>query len=115
MEQRATTRYKIELPVFFRWQDKEATHHGRGLTRNMSTGGLFITSSRSPVPSANLTVEIRVSWSERPAQDVRLNVKGRVIRVEEGGFAVEGAISFARGTKTTGPVLKYRKEGQNDS
>jgi hypothetical protein len=97
VEQRVTTRYRMELPVIFEWSDKQGIkQQGAGFTRNISTSGIYVVSSATPPPETTLVLEVIVPPSDSPAQDVRLRSEGKLVRVEQDGFVVSGSILLSR-------------------
>ena len=95
LERRQHTRYSVGARVSFKWQDAGVLYLGSGLTRDISTSGMFIDSDSVPPEKAD--VELDVSFPTAPGADtnLRMSVTALVIRVnaatsagEHRGFAV---------------------------
>jgi hypothetical protein len=91
---RSTIRYPLEASVVFWWKDEHGAckqEEGRG--RDASDRGAFILSPECPPVGAG--IRLRISMEGFPNEAVRIDVEGRVLRVERGrasgrnsGFAV---------------------------
>jgi PilZ domain len=95
LERRDHTRYGVRALVDFEWIDNGVPHRGQGVTRDISSKGMFIYSDSEPPSKADLQVEVAL-WAvtEAPA-NVRMSAKALVVRVESAassdslrGFAV---------------------------
>ena len=99
MERRNFVRYSLRLPTVFKWVDLLGEQQlGAGFTRDISPEGAFIFSSDAPAEGAEFSMEILLpSLDELSVPGLRLQAKGRVIRVElenqDPGFAVSGRFS----------------------
>lgn len=83
-------RYRMATPVAFYWTGIEGRmQESSGMTRDISTAGVFVESSACPPQGALIGLEIRL-----PDFALQLNFEGRVLRVEaeddRQGFAVGG-------------------------
>ena len=97
-ERRQFKRWKIVVRCTVGWQNKNI----RGLTRNLSYGGAFITTQTNSVPPKGAFVTVRFDF----AKDVEDVLSSRIIHTvpetaEEGKLA-----SF--GVKFEEPILKVR-------
>jgi PilZ domain len=95
MEQRRHQRIDLGALVRFSWQGSGCNEcHGKGITRDLSAGGLFVISDTLP-PAASI-VEFEVDLeSSSLGSAVNIQAKGQVRRVEVpgteghlGGFAI---------------------------
>jgi len=81
--------------VEFEWIDNGVPHRGRGITRDISSKGMFIYSDSQPPSKADLQVEVFFrSITEEPT-NLQLSTKALVVRVDSGarqdalnGFAI---------------------------
>lgn len=80
---RGRSRCRLSLPVVFSWRDvKGKTHKGKGFTRNISAGGLFLV-TRNHVPvGANIQFEAFLPPMSRDTSPLRMEGKADVVRVE---------------------------------
>jgi hypothetical protein len=92
VELRAALRYALSANVLFSF---EGCAKGEGVTRDMSTKGLFVYSKVLPPENASLRLEVSFQPLLQGCGPVRIGVRGRVVRVETGkakpfrsGFAV---------------------------
>lgn len=89
-DRRRTDRFPIECEVVFRMSGKRlAQEHGRGITVDMSSGGVRLRTDRPLLPGKR--VEMAIRW---PAQldnrcSLKLMARGRVVRSEGDQAAVE--------------------------
>jgi len=99
-ELRAAERFQLRLPVNFSWPLRgQQTQTGEGLTRDISSRGLFVSAQNGPRIGANLRFEFNLTPDD-VSSAVQVEGKGRVVRVEHGllkhritGFAVRN-LSF---------------------
>ena len=95
MQQRKSVRFRIRLPVIFRWKDEQGgSQQNGGFTRDISTGGLFVYSLIPPPSGVTLELEVMLPALEQSGHGVRLRSEGRVLRIERKkertGFAATG-------------------------
>jgi PilZ domain-containing protein len=95
LEQRERNRYDVRAPVDFEWMDQGAVRRGQGLTRDISSKGMFIYSDSEPPPKADLRVKVSFAWFGQGATNVQLRAQALVVRVEpasgpriQHGFAI---------------------------
>lgn len=95
MERREQTRYGVQALVDFEWIDEGVPHRGRGLTRDISSKGMFIYSDSEPPVKADLQVEVSFRAITEEPKNLRLSAKALVVRVESAaspdalhGFAI---------------------------
>ncbi len=100
LEKRQFKRWKIVVRCTVGWQNKNI----RGLTRNLSYGGAFITTQTNSVPPKGAFVTVRFDF----AKDVEDVLSSRIIHtIPE--IAEEGRIgSF--GVKFEEPILKVSNQ-----
>ncbi len=88
MEQRMAVRFHLVFPVIFRWEDQI----GIGLTRDLSTAGVFVTCHTSPLVGTNVALEVQLPPLGRDTWEYRYSqATGSVVRVER----LEGSSGFA--------------------
>jgi hypothetical protein len=82
LEHREHTRYGVRALVDFEWMDEGVLRMGRGLTRDISTKGMFIYSDSEPPPKADLQVKVSFHSAAEVPPNVQLRAKALVVRVE---------------------------------
>jgi hypothetical protein len=89
---RKFTRFTLRVPVVFGWTDQGGEHAGRGVTSNISAGGMFIVSSICPPTSSVVHCEMLLpSPSAKGIEEFEGRAIGSVVRSQqsgENGFAV---------------------------
>ncbi len=93
MGQRKSVRYEILAQVMFQWDDgRGVKQRETGITRDISTGGLYITSLARPHLGADIYMEITLPPLEVGGRSIRWNATGKVTRLDHigngFGFAV---------------------------
>ena len=95
VERRLALRYAVSANVLFSWEERGAYARGEGVTRDMSTHGLFVYSNILPPESTAVRIEVVFPPLLERGMPVRIKVRGRVTRVEgelagtfQSGFAV---------------------------
>ncbi|MGE5205182.1 MAG: hypothetical protein ACM3PW_06175 [Chlamydiota bacterium] len=97
MEQRERTRYKLRLPITYRWTDEQGVQQqAGGFTRNISTQGLFVAALQLPPNGAELSFQAVLPPLEEAAEVIPLRAAGRVLRVEGRGFALSSDFGLWR-------------------
>ena len=92
-------RYKLCLPLLFKWTDESGTFmQEAAFTRDISTGGLFVTCVKCPQIGANLSLEIMLPPNSGIGScALRLDATVRAVRTagaaEEKGFAAAGDLA----------------------
>ena len=95
MERRQCRRFDLRAEARWIWKDHKAVHHmGSGLTRDISTQGVFVYTDSLPPHDASVRVEL-ILPSASPVEDgPRMVAKARTLRLEpagpgksDGGFA----------------------------
>ena len=110
MERRRAVRYKLCLPLLFKWTDESGTFmQEAAFTRGNSTGRLFISCVEWPPMRASLSLEIMLPPnSEIRSHGMRLDATVHVVRIasatEEKGFAGAG-FSYPKGEYGNNPRL----------
>jgi hypothetical protein len=105
LERRRTVRYNLCLPLVFEWTDAGGILiQEPGFTRDISTGGLYVTCAKSP--PINSTVSLRIALpanKEILPSSLRLEATAKVIRLasagEAGGFAAVGELAKQQGNQ----------------
>ncbi len=102
IERRAFKRFRILVPVLFRWADS-VEHYDVGHSANVGVGGVFILSSKCPPVGTEVEVDFTIPAFDRIPRQLRFCCKGQVCRVETchaiAGFAVVGRIGLVENEK----------------
>ena len=117
MEMRQSKRYRLRASVTFSWEHANGnTMQGRAYTRDISPARVFVlTSDRLP---ADTTVKLEVTLPSlsQNRRGVSLRTQGRVVRLEEIGFAAAAEIGFRmwfpEGSSATNSLGKRRGNGK---
>jgi hypothetical protein len=106
---RAALRYSLSATVLFSWEERGSYAKGDGVTRDMSTNGLFVYSRILPPKDASLRLEVGFPPLRESGVPVRIKVRGRVVRVEKvltepgrNGFAVSSESTSLLGGENSG-------------
>ena len=90
------TRYRLDLPVTFRWKDRQGREKvGAGFTYDVSATAIFVFGNDCPPTDQVLHCEVKLPRLRDPGC-VPVTVSGRVVRIEQGsdwrrrGFVVMG-------------------------
>jgi hypothetical protein len=95
VERRNAIRYRLDIPVVFRWQDGSGIRlNGEGVTRDVSEVGAYVFTARCPPLQTEVEIEIVVP-PLHGAPKAWLKGIMQVLRVEagpggEGGFSLAG-------------------------
>lgn len=81
-ERRIARRYDIVVPVFVGLPGLRHRESPRGLTRDISTSGLYFTMDTPPRTGSRLELTLTLPGSLTGSADVRVEVLGRVVRVD---------------------------------
>jgi PilZ domain-containing protein len=95
-DQRQFTRLKVRYPVVFVWKDESGEHAGRGVTSNISAGGMLIITSNCPPVSSIIHCEMLLPSPEgESVVALEGSATGSVLRKQnndgESGFAVRSS------------------------
>ena len=82
LERSDHTRYSVRAPVAFEWIENGEPRSGRGLTRDISSEGMFIYSDSEPPAKVEIQVEVFLGVSSEPPTKLRLKAKSLVVRTE---------------------------------
>ena len=83
LEMRSSFRYPVRAPVFFTWSDmKSQLRGGEGLTRDISSRGLFVLSADSPPAGMVVAVEVLLPRLDEGGYGLRIEGRGYVTRAE---------------------------------
>ena len=83
VELRRISRYRLAAPAFFCWCTREqVSANSKGITRDVSTAGVFVAASLCPPVGARVQLDILLPRINGPAVGVRLHGEGTVLRVE---------------------------------
>ena len=102
IDRRAFRRFRIFVPVLFRWADS-AEHYDVGHSGNVGLGGMFVLTSKCPPVGTEVEIDFTIPAFERIPRQLRFCCKGQVCRVETcyeiAGFAVVGRIGLVESEK----------------
>ena len=82
MERRDYTRYGVRALVDFEWMDEGVPQRGHGITRDISTKGMFIYSDVEPPEKADLCVNVFFRDVSPVPTKLSMRATGLVIRLE---------------------------------
>jgi hypothetical protein len=82
LERREQTRYGVRALVDFEWIDEGVIRRGQGITRDISTKGIFIYSEMNPPAKADVLVDVSFRGVTSIPSTLQMRAKGLVIRVE---------------------------------
>jgi PilZ domain len=92
---RKSMRYPVTAPVSFSWKDENGNRcQGEGTSRDVSETGTFVFAPGCPPTGADVTLRIFLVALPGAREILRVEVDGRVLRVEQAtpagncGFAV---------------------------
>lgn len=95
MERREHARYGLRALVDFEWVEEGVLRKGQGITRDISSKGMFIYSDSEPPPRADLRVKVSFSSVAEALTSVQLRALALVVRLEpalspqlQHGFAI---------------------------
>jgi hypothetical protein len=97
---RGAVRYPLKANVIFSWHQERGIHsNGAGVTRDMSTKGVFVYSMDLPPRNAQIEMEVAFPPVREEARTVRIHVRGRIVRTES--HMDSGYDGFAISSKST--------------
>ena len=118
LKKRKAVRYKLCLPVIFKWTDE----HGRpvqegGFTRDISTVGLYISCPKLPRIQTPLALEILLPPNKKVLSErLKLEATVEIVRVgtdaEEQGFAAVGELAM-HGSQHQGRKRRVNRNSSN--
>jgi PilZ domain len=80
---RRQIRYPLRAPVTFRWIGSDGlAHEGKGNSRDISESGAYIVTRNSPPVNAGVMLEIRFPYLPELDRFHRIEMDGRVVRVD---------------------------------
>jgi hypothetical protein len=82
LERREQTRYGVRALVDFEWIDEGVIRRGQGITRDISTKGIFVYSEINPPAKADVLVDVSFRDVTSIPSTLQMRAKGLVIRVE---------------------------------
>jgi hypothetical protein len=95
LERRQHIRYSVHARVNFKWQDGGILYVGSGLTRDISSNGMFIYSDSAPPEKADIGLDISFHSAANADTNLQMRAAALVIRLEgapsperHSGFAV---------------------------
>lgn len=92
-ERRKAVRYRLEVPLVFRWQGSEHSRlQGDGVTRDISAKGAYVLSVMSPPIGALVDVEVYLLGFREPKSRIRARM--RVSRVDD-NVTSSGRLGFS--------------------
>ena len=105
---RRSLRYPLRAPVTFTWRGLDGVEHrGKGISRDISEGGAYVVTRTCPPLRSSITLVIRFASLPGLAPSYRLELAGRVVRIEpllhamshskeSWGFAVSSSLPVLR-------------------
>jgi hypothetical protein len=110
VEFRAAVRYALRATVLFSWErERGVDSKAEGVTRDMSTHGVFVYSLVLPPEDTSVRIEVTFPPLQEGAPPLQIDVQGRVVRVERNakdsaysGFAVSTERAILRGGEHSG-------------
>jgi hypothetical protein len=107
VELRKSRRYRLLAPASFLWERSDGfLQESKGVIRDISDRGVFVTGEVVPPLDAHLEVDVYVPSSDLGRVAVQLHGEGTVVRVEEEGETVQGfaaALTF-QAEGVSGPI-----------
>ena len=94
MELRKHPRFDVRARVDFEWTEEGVLRTGQGLTRDISSKGMFIYSDAKPLSTADLRVKVSFASLGRGLTNLHLRTNSLVIR-EEPPSSTEAVYGFA--------------------
>lgn len=85
---RLFVRYTLELPFTFSWRGSGTRHRGAGKTRDISAGGIYVTSRQCPALDAEVRFELSVLTTSLTNNRLNMTSVGRVVRVETDAIGI---------------------------
>jgi hypothetical protein len=82
MHVRSAIRYKLHLPVIFRWFDG-TSHTEGGFTYDVSVNAALILSKTCPPVGTELRIEFLIPCPDNQNEEIRIAGTGKVLRVTE--------------------------------
>ena len=93
---RKKMRFPVVASVFFRWKDANGNEHrGEGTSRDISETGAFVLTAVSPPLGADIELRISLVGLLKTTTAGRMELGGRVLRVEQTTAAGKGIGGFA--------------------
>jgi PilZ domain len=82
-EIRRSIRYPLRSPATFTWLGLDGVEHqGKGTSRDISEGGAYIVTKSCPALRSTIGVVVRFSSLPGLSRSYRLELSGRVVRIE---------------------------------
>jgi hypothetical protein len=112
MDLRRSRRYRLFTRASFCWESLDGLLlEGKGITRDISTGGTFIVTDTVPESGAQLEIDVYLPSTRRSSTVLQLHGEGKVIRADWQhkrlvGFAAEVNL---RADAASSPVLSSSK------
>jgi hypothetical protein len=98
VELRKSRRYRLPAPASFLWERSDGLlQEGRGVIRDVSDRGVYVTGDIAPPFGAHLEVEVYLPSLEVGSGAVQLHGEGTVVRVDrqaEGTQGFAAAVTF---------------------
>lgn len=117
MEMRRNKRYKLRAAVSFAFQQTDGSSlREEGYTRDISAAGVFVLTAARLASGTPVSLEVILpSLSEKPSGTF-LRTQGRVVRLEETGFAafaeMEFRLQFAHRSSSADSLSKRGGNGE---
>jgi hypothetical protein len=98
MDRRRHERYGLQAELSYLWKDpRDVSYHAQGLARDISTGGIFVSTDDLPPTGANVRIDVSIR-SILARSRLVIQANGRVVRVQPG--PAKGQAGFAAAIET---------------
>ena len=91
---RQNNRYQLKAAVKFTWRTDDSDVLGEGNTRDISLDGVFVVTNKRVVVGTAVQLEVSLPSLRSTRSGICLRGSGKVIRVEETGFAAVADTKF---------------------
>lgn len=86
---RAAVRFNLRTEITFCWLDHGFSRHGKVRTRDISTQGVYVLCSTSPLIGTTVALNIEIPALPGRSKFLRIKIEGRVVRTESAGATGE--------------------------
>jgi len=111
LQRRTAVRYKLRLPVIFRWNDG-VEHTSGGFTSDVALDGALILSSDCPPVGSEVRIEVLIPSPEMRNQELRIGCSGKVVHTSQrSGYNAFGFHGIFEDEQLTRHVLHLEGTG----
>ncbi len=109
---RRQIRYPLRAPVTFTWVGRDGVRHdGKGSSRDISEGGAYIVTKTAPPIGAGVLLEIRFPYLPELDRFHRIEMDGRVVRVD---LLLDNRAGWGFAISSARTVLQEVEDQEND-